>query len=92
MYRPSPMLSRYSPQRRVIYTHLLNDRSREWTVATLAASVRRSATRESVRATFYALIAFGMMIQIPGNHAITARLTVDGADALKSLVDWWPDR
>ena len=57
----------------------------------MAASVRRSATRESVRATFYALIAFGIMIQVPGHHSITARLTVDGADALKRLVDWWPD-
>ena len=90
-YRPSAMLSRYNPQRRAIYVHLLNDAGREWTVATLAASLRSSATGESVRATLYALIAHGQMVQVPGHHAITARLTADGADALKRLVDAWPD-
>ena len=89
-YRPSSMLSRYSPQRRAIYSHLLKDRSREWTVATLTASLRRSASSESVRTTLYVLIADGLMIQVPGHHDITARLTTDGADALKRLVDVWP--
>ena len=85
------MLSRYNPQRRAIYAHLLKDISREWTVATLTASLTRSATGESVRATLYVLIADGLMIEIPGHHAITARLTPDGADALKRLVHAWPD-
>jgi hypothetical protein len=90
-HRPSPMLSRYNPQRHAIYTHLLEDIRREWTVATLTASLRTSATREAVRATLYVLVADGLMIEVPGHHAITVRLTADGAAALKRLVDGWPD-
>jgi hypothetical protein len=85
------MLSRYNPQRHAIYMQLLKHRSREWTVATLTASLGRSATTESVRATLYVLITYGVMIQVPGHHAITARLTANGENALRSLVERWPD-
>ena len=87
MYRPSALLSQYTPQRRSIHTHLLKDRGREWTVASLTAFLRRPATGESVRAALYVLLAYGLMMQVPGHHTITVRLTADGAQALRRLVD-----
>jgi len=85
----SSVVARFNPQRRAVYTMLLNTAGREWTVATLTASLRGSAPPDFVRTTLDALLAHELVTQVPGHQAITVRLTDEGATALAVILDQW---
>ena len=58
-YPYSSEVARFNPQRRAIYTMLLNTAGREWTVATLTASLRGSVPADAVRSSLDTLLAHG---------------------------------
>ena len=88
-YPYSSEVARFNPQRRAIYTMLLNTAGREWTVATLTASLRGSVPADAVRSSLDTLLAHGLMIQVPGHQEITAQLTDEGATALSLITEQW---
>jgi hypothetical protein len=85
----SSVVTRFNPQRHAIYTMLLNTAGREWTIATLTASLRGSVAPHSVRTTLYALHTHGLLTRVPGRQAITCRLTDEGATAIAGIIDLW---
>jgi len=85
----SSVLTRFNPQRRAIFTMLLNTGGREWTVATLTESLRRSVPPDFVQTTLDALLAHELMTQAPGHQTTTVRLTDEGATALAVILDQW---
>ncbi|MET7949084.1 hypothetical protein [Micromonospora sp. NPDC005324] len=72
-------------KRRRIYTTLLADPSRTWTVRELAASVN-TPSEGTVRDTFNVLLADGHLRQVPHRRSLTAMLTDRGQQALTNLL------
>ncbi|MFG1648418.1 hypothetical protein ACGFIE_00705 [Micromonospora sp. NPDC049275] len=76
-------------KRRRIYTTLLEDPTRTWTVRELAAMVDTSpegTSEGTVRDTFNVLLADGHLRQVPHRRSLTAMLTNRGQQALTNLL------
>ncbi|MEU7611064.1 hypothetical protein [Micromonospora sp. NPDC049204] len=79
-------------KRRRIYSTLLEDPTRTWTVRELAATVdtpSEGANRlpeGTVRDTFNVLLADGHLRQVPHRRSLTAMLTDRGQQALTDLL------
>jgi hypothetical protein len=91
---PTP-LTRYNHSRARIFTALLADRARKWTVAELAETVPEAST-DAARTTLYLLLADRLVHQSPGHRRMTFHLTEDGAEILHHVLRQWrtasPDR
>ncbi|MBM0202026.1 hypothetical protein JNW90_02015 [Micromonospora sp. STR1s_5] len=72
-------------RRRRIYTTLLDDPTRTWTVRELAATVN-TVSEGTVRDTFNVLLANGHLRQVPHQRSLTAMLTDRGRQALANLL------
>lgn len=72
-------------RRRRIYTTLLEDPTRAWTVRELAATVNTDSDG-TVRDTFNVLLANGHLRQVPRQRSLTAMLTDRGRQALTNLL------
>jgi hypothetical protein len=77
----------FSPLRLAIYTRLLSAPATAWTIAGLASTL--ALRQDSVRSTLYVLLTDGLMTQVPGHRTLTLRLTHDGAQELRSLLNRW---
>jgi len=84
----STPLTRYSHSRARIFTALLADRTRKWTVAELAETVPEAAT-DAARTTLYLLLADRLVHQSPGHRRMTFHLTEDGAEILHHVLRQW---
>ncbi|MEV7989499.1 hypothetical protein [Micromonospora sp. NPDC085948] len=79
-------------KRRRIYTTLLADPTRTWTVRELAATVDTPSegtirpSESTVRDTFNVLLADGHLRQVPHRRSLTAMLTDRGRQALTNLL------
>ncbi|MEU8388613.1 hypothetical protein [Micromonospora sp. NPDC048843] len=79
-------------KRRCIYTALLEDPTRTWTVRELAATVDAPSdgtnrpSEGTVRDTFNVLLADGHLRQVPHRRSLTAVLTVRGQQVLTNLL------
>jgi hypothetical protein len=87
----SSLLSRHNPARERIFTALLAEPLRDWTVAELAASVP-AVSAEAARTTLYLLLNNLVVKQSPGQRRLTFHLTADGAEILRGLIDQWQAR
>ncbi|MFG1918165.1 hypothetical protein [Micromonospora sp. NPDC048898] len=72
-------------RRRRIYTTLLDDPTRTWTVRELADTVN-SVSEGTVRDTFNVLLANGHLREVPRQRSLTAMLTDRGQQALTRLL------
>jgi hypothetical protein len=75
-----------------IYRVLLSSPHEVWTVRTLTTAAASDIRTSSVRDTVYMLIAAGAMTVVPGNQAITVRLSAAGLTRLQSIVKPWRSR
>ncbi|MEU8333715.1 hypothetical protein AB0J14_37230 [Micromonospora arborensis] len=76
-------------KRRRIYTTLLEDPTRTWTVRELAAMVDtppEGPSEGTVRDTFNVLLADGHLRQVPHRRSLTAMLTDRGQQELTNLL------
>ncbi|MDG4760405.1 hypothetical protein [Micromonospora sp. WMMD710] len=76
-------------KRRRIYTTLLEDPTRTWTVRELAAMVDtppEGTSEGTVRDTFNVLLADGHLRQVPHRRSLTAMLTDRGQQELTNLL------
>jgi hypothetical protein len=88
--RSSAAIDRHTPIKERIYRALLSSPAEEWTVRTLTTASDTGTS--SVRDTIYTLIAAGAMTVVPGNQAITVRLTAAGLTRLQSIEKDWLGR
>jgi hypothetical protein len=84
----STLLTRYSHSRERIFTALLTDPARQWSVADLAKNVPGVST-EAARTTLYLLLADRLVHQSPGRRQMTFHLSVDGAEVLQHVLRQW---
>jgi hypothetical protein len=84
----STPLSRYSHSRVRIFTALLADRARKWSVAELAETVPEVST-DAARTTLYLLLADRLVRESPGHRRLTFHLTEDGAEVLHHVLRQW---
>jgi hypothetical protein len=85
----SEAIGRHTPTRERIYRVLLGQPHREWTVRTLTATAGTGISASAVRDTIYLLVAAAAMTVLPGNQALTVRLTADGLTRLQSIDKDW---
>lgn len=83
-------IDRQTPIKERIYRVLLSSPAEEWTVRTLTTASDTGTS--SVRDTIYMLIAAGAMTVVPGNQAITVRLSAAGLTRLQSIEKAWQRR
>lgn len=81
-------LTRYSHSRERIFTALLADRTRRWSVADLAETLPEVST-DAARTTLYLLLADRLVHESPGHRRMTFHLTEDGAKALHHVLCQW---
>ena len=88
--RSSPAaIGRHTSIKERIYRVLLSAPGEAWTVRTLTTAAGSDIRTSSVRDTIYMLIAAGAMTVVPGNQAITVRLSADGLTRLRSIEKAW---
>ena len=85
-------IDRHTPIKERLYRVLLRSPGEEWTVRTLTEATGSDVSTGSVRDTIYMLIAAGAMTVVPGNQAITVRLSAAGLVRLRSVEKAWQSR
>jgi hypothetical protein len=89
MHDSSSAIGRHTPVRARVYHVLLSAPGREWTVRDLAAATGPDISASAARDIIYALIAAAAMTIVPGNRAVTVRLTTEGINQLRSIDKAW---
>jgi len=87
----SPLTVRNGAARGAIYACLLTDPRRPWTVNHVLGTIpeaRRPVSGE-IRSTIYLLLNDGVMLRVPFQRLLTARLTPEGVRLLRVLVRKW---
>jgi hypothetical protein len=89
MHDSPSAIGRHSPVRERVYHVLLSAPGREWTVRDLAAATGPEVSASAARDIVYTLIAAAAMSTVPGNRAVTVRLTNEGLNQLRSIATAW---
>ena len=85
-------IDRHTPIKERVYRVLLRSSGEDWTVRTLTDATGSDISTGSVRDIIYMLIAAGAMTVVPGNQAITVRLSAAGLVRLRSVERAWQSR
>ncbi|MEO3780952.1 hypothetical protein ABGB16_29955 [Micromonospora sp. B11E3] len=80
-----------SPPRRAIYSRLLNEGDRTWTVAELATALPLVSV-EAIRTTVHLLIGERFLDLVPRSRSLTVQLTDNGTDALREILASWSEQ
>jgi hypothetical protein len=84
----STPLTRYNQSRERIFTALLADRTRPWSVAELAENVPE-VSADAARSTLYLLLADRLVHESPRHRRMTFHLTAEGAEVLRHVLRRW---
>ena len=89
---PSSLAMRRTAIRERIYTLLLSQPRKVWTVrqVTDALASGGRVSDDMVRPVLYVLLADHIMVAVSGSRALTLTLSADGVAALRAIMTNWP--
>jgi hypothetical protein len=91
---PSSSAMRPTPIRERIYSLLLSEPGRKWTIRQVTDSLASGGgvSTDMVRPVLYVLLADRIMVAQSGQRTLTLKLTTDGIVALQTIMYTWSTR